>query len=71
MKAKQPKGNSSSAPLSREEGFWPFDDWDPDNGGGKPDPTLGDGCGSSSIKNYPKSHARDFQYECPTGAEEV
>jgi hypothetical protein len=60
MRAKRQKGNSSviehDRPLSREEGFWPFDDWDPDSDGkhGSTDP-LGDDSDPSSIKNYPPS----------------
>lgn len=52
------KGDFMSAKqLSRKEGFWPFDDWFPEDpeapDEGKVSGSTGAGSGSSSIKNYP------------------
>jgi hypothetical protein len=60
MSAKEQMSNSivinCREPLSREEGFWPFDDWDPDDGDSKGGPGSGLGDDSRhSIKNYPSS----------------
>jgi hypothetical protein len=61
MRARQQKGNSSainnSTPPGREERFWPFDEWDPNDDDGKPGSgsSMGDGSGPSSLKNYPSS----------------
>jgi hypothetical protein len=62
MKAQQQRGNSRDVDhekLIREEGFWPFDDWDPEDDNGKTTGEFGDGSGSSPIKNYPSSIRRE------------
>lgn len=46
----------SSKQLNRKEGFWPFDDWfpeDPEDPNGKVGGDLGDRSDNFSIKNYP------------------
>jgi hypothetical protein len=59
MSAKQQKGKGSvvnhGAQLSRKEGFWPFDLWDPESPSPEDKPTgsVGDDSGYASIKNYP------------------